>query len=241
MTGDMPLVRLRNVSKTYRSIAGDLSVLSSVSLDINAGEFMAVLGPSGSGKSTFLNLVGLLDTPSAGQIYFRGKDVSSLSVGEYNDLRKTGIGMVFQSFHLLPNRTALENVLFRFHYLDVPYAAAVRASENSLREMGLAPVISKPVRLLSGGEMQRVAIARALVVAPALLLADEPTGNLDLQTALTIMECFHRLHLRGTTIVLATHNTALLKYCSRVMACSNQNLEPIDKRSPHVSDAVVVA
>ena len=219
MSARDPIVVMKGVSKTYATPGEPTSVLRSVDVSIEPGDFVAVTGPSGSGKTTFLNLAGLLDNPTSGEIRFEGRDVHLLDEDAMGVLRKEKVGMVFQSFHLLGGRSVLENVVFRFRYLDVPEADAAESARTALELVGLSGIADKPVRLLSGGEMQRVAIARAVAHIPSLLLADEPTGNLDAATAHAIMEHFQALNRMGITILLATHNEALLPYCSRRLAC----------------------
>jgi putative ABC transport system ATP-binding protein len=188
-------------------------------MSIHPGEFVAIMGPSGSGKTTFLNLAALLDRPTSGMIHFGGQDVSILDDPGLTTLRKHRIGMVFQRFCLLSHRTVLENVLFRFRYLDIPRPAALTLARQALAEMSLTAHADQPARLLSGGEMQRTAIARAVAAPPNLLLVDEPTGNLDHDSAEVVMKCFQSLNRRGITIILATHNPGLLKYCNRCLTC----------------------
>lgn len=212
------ILSLENVSKSFATPRGPVTVLRSVNLSVYPGEFVAITGPSGSGKTTFLNLAALLDRPTAGTIHFGGTDVSALDEPGLNGLRKHRIGMVFQRFCLLSHRTVLENVLFRFRYLDVPRPEATKLAYQALEEMSLTPHAHQPARLLSGGEMQRTAIARAVAAPPDLLLVDEPTGNLDRDSADGVMSCFRSLNRRGITILLATHNPALLKDCTRCLS-----------------------
>lgn len=220
MTSSRPsILKLENVSKSFATPHGPTTVLKSVSLAIHPGEFVAITGPSGSGKTTFLNLAALLDRPTSGTIQFGGQDVSALDEQGLNQLRKHRIGMVFQRFCLLSHRSVLENILFRFRYLDVPRPRALHLARQALAEMSLTPHADQPTRLLSGGEMQRTAIARAVAAPPDLLLVDEPTGNLDRDSAEGVMACFQKLNQRGITILLATHNPALLKYCNRSLVC----------------------
>jgi putative ABC transport system ATP-binding protein len=219
MSASPPILSMRAVTKSYPAPSGPVPVLLHLDLDIAPGEFVAVTGPSGSGKSTLLNLAGLLDRPSSGAVVFDNRPVAGLAEAELSGIRKHAMGMVFQSFNLLPHRSVMDNVMFRFRYLDVPVAETRRRAAAALEQVGLAPLARKPVRLLSGGEMQRVAIARATAWPPRLLLADEPTGNLDEGSAHTVMELFARLHRQGMTIVMATHNLQLLGYCQRRLAC----------------------
>jgi putative ABC transport system ATP-binding protein len=190
-----------------------------MNISVSQGEFVAITGPSGSGKSTLLHLAGLLDHPSSGRVIFDGQDVSTLEELDLCRLRKQKIGMVFQKYCLLPHRSILGNVLFRFRYLDDDRADAHRRSVQALDTMGLMKIANRPARLLSGGEMQRVAIARSVALVPRLLLADEPTGNLDQSSANTVMECFRNLNQEGMTILMVTHNEALLDFCTHHFVC----------------------
>ena len=199
-------LRLADVRKTFRAPAGAVEVLRGVSLALGAGEFGVITGPSGSGKTTLLMVAGLLQPAGAGQVWFDGRDVSGLDERERADVRKRGVGMVFQKFCLLPHRSALDNVEFRFRYLERDARAARESSAAALERVGLAHKARQAARLLSAGEMQRVAIARALALPPQLLLADEPTGNLDPAAATRVMDLFRELNRAGTSILLVTHN-----------------------------------
>jgi putative ABC transport system ATP-binding protein len=220
-----PVLQMRAVTKSFATPRGPVHVLRGVDVTIEPGRFVAITGPSGSGKSTFLNLASLLDTPTSGEVFFDGNDVSFLPERELCAVRKDRIGMVFQKFCLLPHRSAIENVLFRFRYLDVPAAEARRRAEEALATVGLAGQADQPVRLMSGGEMQRVAIARAVAQRPRLIVADEPTGNLDREAAEAVMNTFARLHADGIAILLVTHNEALLRYSERHLVCREGRLE----------------
>ena len=199
-------LRLADVRKTFRAPAGAVEVLRGVSLVLGAGEFGVITGPSGSGKTTLLMVAGLLQPADAGQVWFDGRDVSGLDERERADVRKRGVGMVFQKFCLLPHRSALDNVEFRFRYLDHDAREVRTLSAAALERVGLAGKAQQPARLLSAGEMQRVAIARALALPPKLLLADEPTGNLDPESAARVMDLFRELNREGMSILLVTHN-----------------------------------
>ncbi len=214
------VIELHHVGKHFPTPGGRAEVLRDVSLQVGANDFIAITGPSGAGKSTLLNLCAFLDRPSAGRIVFDGQRMDGANESEFCAIRKHHIGMVFQKYCLLPHRSVLENVLFRFRYVAHDRGDAVRRSREALATMGLDALADRPVRLLSGGEMQRVAIARAVAVAPKLLVADEPTGNLDAQSATTAMECFKRLNTElGLSILMVTHNESLLRYCSRHFNC----------------------
>ena len=216
---ERPILALENVSKIYQTPAGPVAALNGVDLEIKRGDFVAVTGPSGSGKTTLLHLASLLDVPTTGQVHFVGEEVGSWSEEARSRLRMRKIGMIFQRFNLLSRRSVLENVMFRCRYVGVNRREARGLAEIALERVGLAAKRGQAVRLLSGGEMQRVAIARAIAWSPELLLADEPTGNLDPAAAETVMSIFGELQSQGLTIVLVTHNLALLPYCSRQVRC----------------------
>ena len=199
-------LRLENVRKTFRAAGGEVEVLRGVSLALGAGEFGVITGPSGSGKTTLLMVAGLLQPADGGRVRFDGRDLSGLGEGDLADIRKRGVGMVFQKFCLLPHRSARDNVEFRFRYLEHDAREARMLSDAALERVGLAGKAHQAARLLSAGEMQRVAIARALALPPKLLLADEPTGNLDPESAARVMELFRELNREGMSILLVTHN-----------------------------------
>jgi len=199
----MPLVKLQDVRKTYHMGLTDVHALAGVDLEVEAGEFVSITGPSGSGKSTMMGIVGCLDRPSSGDYYFDGRLVSELSDRELARVRNSHLGFVFQTFNLLPRSTAAENVA-----VPLFYARKLRihvAATEALEQVGLADRANHTPVELSGGERQRVAIARAIVNHPKLLLADEPTGNLDTRTGMQILRIFHKLHEQGVTIILVTH------------------------------------
>lgn len=219
------VLRFKRVHKDFATPHGRVQVLGGVNFALNQGEFMAVTGPSGSGKSTLLNLASLLDQPTAGSVWFDGQDVGGLSEHELCEFRKNRVGMVFQKYCLLPHRSVLENILFRYRYLPHRREEALSRSHEAMAVMGLSDIADRPARLLSGGEMQRVSIARAVVKTPMLLVADEPTGNLDRRSAAAVMDCFTTLHKKGLTILFVTHNESLLGYCSRHLVCSDGVLQ----------------
>ena len=204
--GRQERLRLEGVRKSFRSAAGEVAVLRGVDLSLGAGEFGVITGPSGSGKTTLLMVAGLLQPADGGRVDFDGREVSGLGEGELAEIRKHGVGMVFQKFCLMPHRSALENVAFRFRYLETDAREARRLSGLALERVGLKGKAGQAARLLSAGEMQRVAIARALALPPRLLLADEPTGNLDPESAGRMMGLFRELNRGGTSILLVTHN-----------------------------------
>lgn len=219
------LLEFQAVSKHFPLSSGRVVALNAVNLSLAVGEFVALSGPSGSGKTTLLMLAALLDRPSAGHIIFDGRDTSGLSEGERSDMRAHCVGMIFQNYYLLPRRSVLQNILFRFRYMAQPPRDQRAMALQALDLVGLREYAERPAGLLSGGEMQRVAIARAVAVGPKLLAADEPTGNLDADSARTVMECLTGLNALGTAILLVTHNDALLRYARRCLTCRHGNVE----------------
>jgi putative ABC transport system ATP-binding protein len=210
------MIELTELRRTYRKGSEEIRALDGVSLTIGKGEFVAIMGPSGSGKSTLMNVVGLLDRPDSGAYRLEGRDVGSLSPDERAALRNERIGFVFQAFHLLPNTTAVENV-------ELPLVYATRRSVRgqglrALERVGLGARARHFPGELSGGEQQRVAIARALVQEPDLILADEPTGNLDSRSGAEIMDIFRQLHAAGATIVIITHDPGIAGHAQRRVA-----------------------
>jgi putative ABC transport system ATP-binding protein len=231
------VVAVDEIRKTYRM--GDLTVeaLRGVSLAIPAGEFVAIMGASGSGKSTFMNVLGCLDRPSGGRYLLEGRDVSSMSRDELARVRNTRIGFVFQGFNLLHRMSAVENVELPMLYGDVERAERRRRALDALTAVGLEARAGHHPNQLSGGQQQRVAIARALVNQPAMLLADEPTGNLDSRTSIEIMELFQALHEGGRTIVMVTHETDIAAFATRHIhfrdgnvTCDEKNERPTRAR-----------
>ena len=213
-----PVVAVRDVTKIYQMGDVEVAALRGIDVDIWPGEMTAIMGPSGSGKSTLMNIVGCLDVPTAGTYWLDGVDVSRLRDDELAEIRCRKIGFVFQSFNLLARTTALANVELPLIYNGVGGKQRRRRAEESLKLVGLGERMHHRPNELSGGQQQRVAIARALVNDPAMILADEPTGNLDTRTSIEIMELFQRLNVeRGITIVFVTHNIETADYCHRVI------------------------
>jgi putative ABC transport system ATP-binding protein len=211
------MIRLENVTRVYRLGEAEVRALAGVSLTIPQGSFTALMGPSGSGKSTLLHILGLLDRPTGGRYLLQGRDVGELSDSERTLFRRHTIGFVFQFFHLLPRLTALGNVELPMLFAGFPRSERRERAEAALAAVGLAHRASHRPDQLSGGERQRVALARAVVMRPKLLLADEPTGNLDRASAREIMELISGLNREGLTVVLVTHDPAIAAYAGRVL------------------------
>ena len=230
-----PVIELQDLHKIYRSDGADVHAVRGVSLAINAGEFVAVMGASGSGKSTLMNIIGCLDRPTSGTFRLDGTDVSGLSKDELADIRNRKVGFVFQGFHLLARTTALENVELPLLY-SKPEISARQQRERAmevLKQVGLQDREDHRPNQLSGGQQQRVAIARALVNRPTLILADEPTGNLDSRTSIEIMGLFQQLNENGITIVMVTHEADIAAYTKRNVVMFDGTVlsdRPVEKR-----------
>lgn len=211
------MIELKKVTRAYSHGTRTILALHDVSLHIRAGEFLSVMGPSGSGKSTLLNLIGGLDQPSSGEIFIDGKPLHGISDDELTLIRRRRVGFIFQFFNLLPILTAEENVGLPLLLEGVPFSKVRPKAEALLRKVGLGERTGHRPEQLSGGEMQRVAIARALIAGPAVLLADEPTGNLDTRTSIEIFELLKGLHREGQTIVMVTHDPKAAAYGTRTV------------------------
>lgn len=210
------LLQLQDLHKTFQIGKISYHILKGVNLTIERGEFLAVMGPSGGGKSTLLNILGLLDKPSAGLYLFEGKEVSSLSMRDLAKIRNEKIGFIFQAFHLIPWATAEENVLLPLLYRGKIERDDVKRARVLLERLGLGKYVNFKPAELSGGQQQRVAIARALINNPALLLADEPTGNLDSQSSKEVMDILEELNKEGLTIIMVTHDPEIAKRAGKV-------------------------
>lgn len=212
-----PLIELHQVKKAYKLGSQLLYALQGVDLQIYKGEYVALMGPSGSGKSTLMNILGCLDSLTDGKYLLNGTDVSKMHENDLAEIRNKEIGFVFQTFNLLPRLTAQENVALPLIYAGISKSERSTRAESSLHHVGLADRMGHKPNELSGGQRQRVAVARALVNNPSILLADEPTGNLDTQTSIEIMNLFEQIHSQGNTIILVTHEEDIAKYAKRIV------------------------
>jgi len=211
------VIKTENITRNFIMGSEVLKVLKGVSLEIDKGEYVSLMGPSGSGKSTFMNMLGCLDTPSGGRYFLNGTDVSKMSDNQLAEVRNREIGFIFQTFNLLPRYTALENVALPLVYSGVDKKERLERAANALEMVQLSDRMKHKPNELSGGQRQRVAIARALVNDPTILLADEPTGNLDTKTSLEIMGLFDQLHQKGNTIIIVTHEEDIASYTKRII------------------------
>jgi putative ABC transport system ATP-binding protein len=223
------MIRLSNVTKRYSS-SRDAAALDGIDLTIERGEFVAMMGPSGSGKTTMLNIVGLIDTPSSGRYVFGDEDLSSRSVDELTDLRRRHVSFIFQSFHLISDLTVYENVELPLRYQKVPRARWATRVREVLELVGLDSRTNQYPDELSGGQQQRVSIARALVNDPSLILADEPTGNLDSRNCADVMEMLGVMHREGATVVMVTHSPARAAQADRVVHLLDGRIVPRETR-----------
>jgi len=227
-----PIIHLQDIRKSYFMGKQELPVLKSISLDIYKNEYVALMGPSGSGKSTLMNILGCLDSPTAGHYILNGKDVSTMPDDDLADVRNIEIGFVFQQFNLLPRLTALENVALPLVYAGVPKKARLERAMDVLAKVSLTDRSHHKPNELSGGQCQRVAIARALINNPSLILADEPTGNLDSKTSVEIMDIFSAIQAGGNTVVLVTHEEDIANYAHRVVRLRDGVVETDRRQAP---------
>ena len=227
----VPIIHLEDIRKSYFMGKQAISVLKGITLDIQKNEYVALMGPSGSGKSTLMNILGCLDSPTAGTYILNGHDVSKMVDDALADVRNKEIGFVFQQFNLLPRLTALENVALPLVYAGMSKKLRTEVAMEVVKKVGLEDRSHHKPNELSGGQCQRVAIARALVNNPSLILADEPTGNLDSKTSVEIMEIFNKIHEGGNTVVLVTHEEDIANYALRVVRLRDGVIETDKRRS----------
>lgn len=218
-------VELTNLCKYYQVGGQEVRALDAVTLSIQKNEFVAIMGPSGSGKSTLMNLLGCLDTPTSGRYVLHGTDVSQMTAVELARVRNREIGFVFQSFHLLSAYTAWENVALPLYYAGVPRKERKKRAEQALLRVGLQDRMEHKPQEMSGGQRQRVALARALITEPSVILADEPTGNLDSATSQEVMNLFRQIHEQGNTLLLVTHDPEVAAYAHRILCLKDGRIE----------------
>lgn len=221
----MPVIDIRNLRKTYEMGTQTINALQSVTLQIEKNEYVALMGPSGSGKSTLMNMLGCLDTPTSGEYYLNGQDVSRMTDDELASVRNKEIGFVFQTFNLLPRLSSLENVALPLVYAGMARTKRIERASEMLTHVGLGDRMDHAPNQLSGGQRQRVAIARALVNNPTIILADEPTGNLDSKTSIEIMGLLEEIHKNGNTVILVTHEPDIALYAHRIVRLRDGNIE----------------
>lgn len=227
------MIRLDSIVKNYKIGTIVVEALRSVSLVIRKNEFVALMGPSGSGKSTLMNILGCLDTPTSGAYYLNGEDVSKMDDNALAEIRNRQIGFVFQTFNLLPRSTALENVMLPLIYAGIGKAKRIELAKKTLEEVRLSDRITHKPNELSGGQRQRVAIARALVNNPAIILADEPTGNLDSKTSIEILGLLEEIHRMGNTVIIVTHEEDIAQHAHRIIRLMDGRISH-DEPNPHI-------
>jgi putative ABC transport system ATP-binding protein len=222
------IINLEKIVKNYYIGSIVVEALRAVDIDIKTNEYVAIMGPSGSGKSTLMNLVGALDTPTSGSYVLNGTDVSKMDDDRLADIRNREIGFIFQTFNLLPRYTALENVMLPLVYAGIGKSDRVAMATKTLSEVGRGDRMEHKPNELSGGQRQRVAVARALVNSPSIILADEPTGNLDSKTSIDIMKLFGEIHSKGNTIILVTHEESIARYAHRIIRLIDGTIDKIE-------------
>ena len=224
------VITIRNITRNFSLGQEVVKVLKGMDLDIDKGEYVAFMGPSGSGKSTLMNILGCLDTPTAGRYILNGNDVSKMSDNELAEIRNKEIGFVFQTFNLLPRTTALDNVALPMIYAGASKNERKAKATKVLKDVGLADRMDHKPSQLSGGQRQRVAVGRALVNDPSIILADEPTGNLDSKTSVEIMNLFDEIHSRGNTVILVTHEEEIARHAHRIIRLRDGMIESDEKK-----------
>lgn len=223
------IIKLRQIRRDFPLGSQIVKVLKGIDLEVKPNEYVALMGPSGSGKSTLMNLLGCLDTPTSGEYWLNGKDVSQMTDNDLAEVRNSEIGFVFQTFNLLPRSTALENVALPLVYAGMPSSDRQKRAEDVLESVGLGDRMDHRPNQLSGGQRQRVAVARALVNHPSIILADEPTGNLDSKTSIEIMKLFGDIHALGNTVILVTHEEEIAQYAHRIIRLRDGVIESDEK------------
>jgi len=211
------VISINDIAKHYQVGTQQVQAIRSISIDIYKNEYVALMGPSGSGKSTLMNILGCLDTPTRGEYFLAGQDVSKLQDNQLAEIRNSEIGFVFQTFNLLPRSTALENVMLPLIYAGYSKSERIEKATASLKDVHLSDRMDHRPNELSGGQRQRVAVARALVNKPSIILADEPTGNLDSKTSVEIMGLFEEIHAAGNTVIIVTHEEDIAQHCHRIV------------------------
>ena len=229
-----PLINITNIKRDFVLGSEIINVLKGIDLQINKGEYVALMGPSGSGKSTLMNLLGCLDTPTSGSYILNGKDVSQMHDDDLAEIRNKEIGFVFQTFNLLPRTTALDNVALPMIYAGYSKSDRNKRATEVLAQVNLADRMDHQPNQLSGGQRQRVAVARALVNRPSIILADEPTGNLDSKTSVEIMKLFGDIHAAGNTVILVTHEEDIAKYAHRIIRLRDGLIESDNLNKDHL-------